>query len=58
MTVSVPGNSEAEIWLPAHFSKVDINGVHVTPIQKVPFAGDTRNVYALKSGLYKISAQR
>ena len=56
MKVSVPGNSSAEVWLPARLSKVNINGVNVTPIRKTPFAGGPRNVYAIESGRYRISA--
>jgi alpha-L-rhamnosidase len=58
MTVSVPGNSEAEIWLPAQFTRVHINGLDVTPIRKTRFAGGTRKVYPLESGLYTILAQQ
>ena len=43
--MSVPGNSQAEIWLPARFNRVKINGVSVTPIRKTPFVGSTRKVY-------------
>jgi len=57
LTVSVPGNSQAEIWLPARFNRVRINGENVTPIRKTPFAGSTRKVYPLKSGLHSILAQ-
>lgn len=57
LTVSVPGNSEAELWLPARFNRVSINGSDVTPIRDTPFAGRTRKVYPLESGLHTILAQ-
>ena len=57
MTVSVPGNSQAELWLPAQFNQVKINDADVTPTRTTPFAGGTRSVYPLQSGLHTISAQ-
>lgn len=56
MNVSVPGNTQAEIWLPAHFTKVLINGHKEKAISKVQYAGESRNVYTLKSGVFTISA--
>lgn len=56
MTVSVPGNSKAELWLPVQFDKVRINGTNVTPVRKESFAGGIRNVYPLNSGIFVVSA--
>jgi hypothetical protein len=57
MTVSVPGNSEAELWLPVRLDKVRINGKNATPVRKESFAGGMRNVYPLESGIFVISAE-
>ncbi|MCK4745937.1 MAG: alpha-L-rhamnosidase, partial [Bacteroidales bacterium] len=57
MHVSVPGNTEAEIWLPQHFNKVVINGHEKKAVNKVQYAGGTRNVFSLKSGRFTILAE-
>ena len=56
MKVSVPGNSEAEIWIPSRFAEVLINGHKESVIRKESFAGGARNVFVLASGLYTITA--
>lgn len=58
MKVSVPGNSEAEIWLPAHFSKVLINGQEEMALGNEQFAGTERNVFKVKSGIFTIVAKK
>ena len=56
MEVSVPGNSEAELWLPATFDLVEVNDTTVDPSRTEGFARDKRNVYQLKSGIFHIHA--
>lgn len=55
MNVSIPGNAAAELWLPVYFSKIIINGSKENPTEEVTYAGESRNVIILKSGLYSIS---
>ena len=58
MNVSVPGNSEAEIWIPSHFKSVFINGKETKSTKQVHFPGGSRNSYSLKSGIFSISASK
>ncbi len=58
MKVSIPGNSEAEIWLPSYFTKVKINGNDVKASNKVRYAGESRNVFLLKSGVFSITVKK
>ena len=58
MDISIPGNSEAELWLPQHFSRVTIDGMDQKAIKEVHFAGESRNVFSLKSGLYTVEASK
>jgi hypothetical protein len=57
MQVSVPGNSEAELWIPSHLTRVVINGKEINKKKQVRFAGGERSVYLLKSGIYNIEAE-
>jgi alpha-L-rhamnosidase len=54
MEISVPGNTEAELWLPAGFEKVLINGDRVQSDRVENFARETRKVYRVPSGLFTI----
>lgn len=56
MKVSVPGNSEAEIWVPTRFAEVLINGKKESILRKESYAGGSRSVFVLESGIYSISA--
>jgi len=56
MEVSIPGNTEAELWLPATFDRVINNNKIVEPVKIEEFAGRKRNVYKLSSGIYTIHA--
>ena len=56
MEISVPGNTDAELWLPSAFDLVEVNNSQVKPIRIEDFAGDKRNVYQLKSGNFNIHA--
>jgi hypothetical protein len=58
MTVSIPGNTEGELWLPAYLTNVTIDGVKSGAIREVRFAGESRKAYALKSGIFKIKASK
>ncbi len=56
MEVSVPGNSQAELWLPTTFDRVTINMKTEEPLRIEEFATGKRNVYKLDSGIYSIRA--
>lgn len=56
MDISVPGNTDAEVWIPVRFSRVKINGKDTEPEREVKFAGELRSVYLLESGIFSISA--
>lgn len=58
MKISVPGNSIAELWLPAHFTKVQVNGKEVKSKRKERFVGGERNVFEVQSGIYIVQAKR
>jgi alpha-L-rhamnosidase len=58
MKVSIPGNTEAEIWLPAEFSDVIINGKEQKPSGTTKFAGGKRNIFKIKSGIYTLVAKK
>jgi hypothetical protein len=58
MKVSVPGNSEAEIWLPAKYPEVSVNGDWKQAVRTENFADGKRNVVILKSGIYMIAAKK
>ncbi|MCC5930970.1 MAG: alpha-L-rhamnosidase [Cyclobacteriaceae bacterium] len=57
MEVRVPGNSEAEIWLPRRFGEVKINGEVSSSSGLINYAGEERKIYKIKSGFLKITAQ-
>ncbi len=50
MEISVPGNTEAELWLPSAFDLVEVDNSQVEPIRIEDFAGGKRSVYQLESG--------
>lgn len=57
LDIDVPGNSEAELWLPSEFSTVTINGESGT-IERVQNTGyGSRNVFILAPGRYEVSAR-
>jgi alpha-L-rhamnosidase len=58
MEVSIPGNTEAEIWLPAEFTKVVLNGEEIKASGTKQFARGKRNIFKVKSGIYNISATK
>ncbi len=58
MEISVPGNSDAELWLPGDLSSVSINGKIVQPNTEVRFAGESRNAFPLKAGRYTVVAKK
>ena len=57
MEISVPGNTEAELWLPKDFSSVRINGEVAEPYAEVQFVGERRKVFQLKAGRYMVVAK-
>jgi hypothetical protein len=58
ITLSIPGNSEAELWLPERFKDVSIEGKRVSPVRTENFAMETRNIFILGSGVFNISAKK
>lgn len=56
MEVSVPGNTDAELWLPETYDLVEINNTQVEPNRTEEFAGGRRSVFKLKSGVFHIHA--
>jgi hypothetical protein len=58
MQVSVPGNTEAEVWLPAEFTTVIVDDKEVVPDATKKHAGGERNRIRLKSGMYSIIAKK
>ena len=56
MEVSVPGNTEAELWLPAEFNQVRINHKAAEILRVEEIAGGKRSVYKLNSGISHITA--
>ena len=57
LKISIPGNTETEIWLPVEFSKILINGVKAKIEHSENFAGRKRVMIKLKSGIFTISAK-
>ena len=57
MEITVPGNTDAELWIPETFSSVVINGEKANKTASVNHAGGKRSVFILKSGKFSISAQ-
>jgi hypothetical protein len=57
LKITIPGNTESELWLPASFSEVSINSEKTDPIRKETYAGKKRNVFLLTSGKYMIVAE-
>ncbi|MCF8379025.1 MAG: alpha-L-rhamnosidase [Bacteroidales bacterium] len=57
LEVTVPGNTQAEIWIPDRFSSVIINGEKEVRKNTKHFASGTRNVFILESGTFTIIAE-
>jgi alpha-L-rhamnosidase len=58
MNISIPGNTEAELWLPTYLTKISINGNEKKAIKEVQYSGESRKVFLLKSGIYTISSSK
>jgi alpha-L-rhamnosidase len=58
MSISVPGNAEAEILVPTVFSRVLINGQEAKPVGRREYAGNDRNVFLVKAGLHSVVSER
>ena len=57
MTVSVPGNSKAELWIPASFSKITVDGREAASARSDTFAMKEWKVIPLDPGNYSIQAK-
>jgi len=55
--LTVPGNVDAELWLPISFARVTINEQSTRPLKQATGAGSERNVYPLSSGTHTIVAE-
>ena len=58
MEVSVPGNTDAELWLPAEFDSVRINARTAEVLKLIDFAGAKRKIFKLSSGVHKVTATK
>ncbi len=58
MEVSIPGNADAELWLPAKFDSVRINARAVEAVNVIDFAGAKRKIFKLSSGVHKVTATK
>lgn len=58
LEVSVPGNSEAELWLPSGYRTVVINGRRVQADGQTEYHQTPHNVYFLGSGMHQATATR
>ena len=56
MDISIPGNAEAEVWLPERFSEVIVNGKGKSSAGRIRYSGGNRNMYGLSGGKYKLEA--
>ena len=57
MKISVPGNSQAELWLPASFRTVEVNGSKVEPVRREKCSGAERNVFEMTPGNSNVTAK-
>ena len=57
LEVSVPGNSSAALLLPAHFTRVKVNGVEAEMEKVIDFNYEQRKRYTLSSGTHHIIAK-
>jgi alpha-L-rhamnosidase len=58
LEVSVPGNSEAELWLPSGYRTVVLNGRRVQADGQTEYHQTPHNVYFLDSGKHRVTAIR
>ncbi len=58
MELSVPGNSEALVLLPSELPVLTVNGKNTSAGSKIEYLGMSRNLLKLKSGKYRISAEK
>jgi hypothetical protein len=58
MEVSVPGNSEAELWLPSGYRTVVLNGRRVQADGQTEYHQTPHNLYFLGSGKHQVTAAR
>ncbi len=57
MKVSVPGNTEAELWLPVHFTTVTLNGKPYNAETTKTVVNSSRKLTLLPAGEYIITAR-
>ena len=57
MLISIPVNSQAEIWIPEIFYNVNINGKAISNELNKDFPGGVRSIYKLNSGIYIMSSE-
>jgi len=56
LEVSVPGNSEAELWLPSEYRTIVINGMRVQANGQTEYRQTPHNIFLLGSGKHQVTA--
>ncbi len=57
LELTIPGITKSELFLPSKNTEVKINSINQLPNDKIFFAGETKNIFILKSGTYSINAK-
>lgn len=57
MSVSIPGNTQSEVWVPASFNEVELNGSAAVILRTENFAMKEWHVIALEPGNYSLIAR-
>lgn len=58
MLISVPGNTEALLFVPAELPVININGIPGKPDSEIAYLGMTRNVIKLQPGNFRITVSK
>lgn len=58
LVMTVPGNTEAELWIPSNLQQVIIDNHKVLPNRKQKNGAGQWGIYALKAGTHQVSATR
>jgi alpha-L-rhamnosidase len=57
LEVSVPGNSEAELWLPSGYRTIVLNGRRVQADRQTEYSQTPHNIFLLGSGKHRVTAK-
>ncbi|MBK7106937.1 MAG: alpha-L-rhamnosidase [Ignavibacteriae bacterium] len=58
LTLTIPGNTKSELFIPSIFTEVKINSFNKYPEKQIFFAGENKNIFSLESGTYSIIAKK